>query len=110
MFFQKWQAISLSFTFTQLLYRTYFSEALLEVVRKEAIEHWVGAGVGIGQDDSKEVHASSGAGLWDDDHQIDHVYDKERQPAEHKHHHNHHHHPRHLALRTPAFGKACPRP
>lgn len=76
----------------------YLSEALFQVVRQEAIEHRVGTGIGVGQDDGKEVDASCDAGLRDNDDQIDHVDDKERQPAEDKHHHDHHHHPCHLAL------------
>lgn len=89
-------------------YSAYFSEALFKVVWQEAIEHRVGTGVGVRQDDGKEVDAGSSAGLWDDDHQVDHVDDEERQPAEHKHHHDHYHHPRHLALWTPTLGEACP--
>lgn len=53
--------------------QTYFSEALPEVVREEAVEHRVGAGVGVRQNDGEEVHAGGGAGLGDDDHQVDHV-------------------------------------
>lgn len=79
-------------------YNTNLFEALLEVVRQKAVEQRVCTGVGVRQDDSEEVDPSSGTGLWDDDHQVDHVDDEERQPAEHKHHHNHHHHPSHLTL------------
>lgn len=86
-------------------YSAYFSEALFKVVRQEAIEQRVRTGVGVRQDNGEEVDAGSDAGLWDDDHQVDHVDDEERQPAEHKHHH----HPRHLALGTPTLGEACAR-
>lgn len=89
---------------------TYFPEALLEVVWQEAVEERVGTGVGVRQDDSEEVDASGGAGLRDDDHQIDHIDDEERQPAEHKDHHDHHHHARHFALWASAFGEADARP
>ena len=88
----------------------YLSEALLEVVRQEAIEQRVGAGVGVGQDDREEIDAGRDTGLRDDEHQVDHVDDEERQPAEHKHHHNHYHHPGYLPLRPPALGEARPRP
>lgn len=91
-------------------FSAYLSEALLQVVRKEAVEHRVGTRVGIGQDDGEEVNAGGDAGLWDDDDQIDNVDDEERQPAEHKHHHDHHHHPRHLALGASTFGESRPRP
>lgn len=84
----------------------YPSETLLQVVRQEAVEDGVGAGVGVGQDDGEEVDAGSGARLWDDDHQVDDVDDEEGQPAEHKHHHDHHHHPGHLALRAPTLGES----
>lgn len=89
---------------------THFFEALLQVVGQEAVEHRVGAGVGVRQDDGEEVDGGGGAGLRDDDDQVDHVDDEEGQPAEHEHHHDHHHHLRHLALRTPSLGEAHPLP
>lgn len=74
------------------------SEALLEVIRQKAVEQRVCTGVGVGQDDGEEVDPGSDTGLGDDDHQVDHVDDVERQPAEHEHHHDDHHHARHLSL------------
>lgn len=82
-------------------------EALLEVVREEAVEDWVGAGVDVGEDDQEEVDCSGGFALRDDMNQVDNVGGEEGQPTKHKHQHDDHHHARHLALRLAPLCQAC---
>lgn len=83
-------------------------EALLEVVRQEAVQEGVGAGVDVGEDHDEEVEDGTDAGLRDDVDQVDHVGGEEGQPAHHKHHHDDHHHACHLALRLAPLGQARP--
>lgn len=79
-------------------------EALLEVVREEAIEEWVGTGVDVGEDDQEEV--DGGIVLRDDDNQVDNVRREEGQPTKYKHQHDDHHHARHLTLRLTSLSQA----
>lgn len=80
-------------------------EALLEVLREEAIEEWVGTGVDISEDHQEEV--DGGIVLRDDVNQVDNVGREEGQPANYKHQHDNHHHARHLTLRLTALSQAC---
>lgn len=73
-------------------------EALLEVLREEAIEDWVGARVDIGEDDQEEVDCSGDFALRDDINQVDDVGNEEGQPTKHEHQHDDHHHACHLTL------------
>lgn len=71
-------------------------EALLEVVRQEAVEEWVGTGVDIGEYHQGEVHG--GAVLGYDVDQVDNVGSEEGQPTNDKHQHDDHYHASHLTL------------
>lgn len=73
-------------------------EALLEVVREEAIEDWVGAGVDIGENDHGEVDCGGAFALRDDINQIHYVGGEERQPTNDEHQHDDYYHACHLAL------------
>lgn len=81
-------------------------EALLEVVGQEPVEQRIGTAVGVRQDDGEEVHPYHHAVLREYEHQVYHVNDVERQPAEDEHHHDYHHHAGHLPLGAPALGKS----
>lgn len=81
-----------------LLDAEHLLEALPEVVREEAVEDWVGAGVDIGEDDQEEVDGSIGIALRDDMNQVDHVGSEEGQPTKYEHQHDDHHHACHLPL------------
>lgn len=82
-------------------------EALLEFVREEAIEDWVGTGVDVGEDDHQEVDCSGGIVFRDDMNQVDNVGCEEGQPTKHKHQYNDHHHSCHLTLRLTPLSQAC---
>ena len=81
-------------------------EALLEVVREEAIEDWVGTRVDVGEDDQEEVDSSGGVVLRDDMNQVDNVGNEEGQPTKYKDQHDDHHHACHLALRLTPLSQA----
>lgn len=59
-------------------------EALLEVVREEAIEKWIGAGVDVGENDQEEVDCGSGVVFRDGVNQVDNVGNEEGQPTNYK--------------------------
>lgn len=82
-------------------------EALLEVIREESIENWVGTGVDIGENDQGEVESVSSSVLGDDVNQVDNVGSEEGQPTKYKHQHDDHHHACHLALRFTALSATC---
>lgn len=82
-------------------------KALLEVVRQEAVEKRVCAGVDIGENDQEGENCSSGVVLGDDVEQVDNVGNEEGKPANYKHQHDDHHHPCDFALRLPPPGQAC---
>lgn len=71
---------------------------MLEVVREERVEDWVGTGVDVGEDHQGEVGYEGDLCLWDGEELVDDVEREERQPAEYKHQHDDHHHACHLAL------------
>lgn len=81
----------------------HFLETLLEVVRQEAVEDGVGAGVYVGEDDQDEVDCGGDVVLGYCINQVDDVGGKERQPTQDKHQHDDHHHASHLTLRLAAL-------
>lgn len=84
-----------------------FLEALLEVVRQEAVEKWVRAGVDVGENNQEEEHSGSGVAFGDDVKQVDDVGDEEGEPANDENHHDDHHHARHLPLWPAPPSPAC---
>lgn len=85
-------------------------EALLEVVRQEAVEEWVGTGVDVGHDDQEEVDAGSDTVLWYDEDEVDYVGGEEGQPADDEDHHDDDHHAGDFAFRAASPGQARPGP